>query len=252
MPTNVLFLYNNLLDAASSITASSEDSDYPASNVQNDLRKRVWKTEAGNANLVIDHGSAKAVTCVALIDYDWTAAPGTLDYELHTADAWGAPDNTEALTYRANPDTYGNKGSIIKTFSSISKRYNRLNVAYGSIWQLGRIFCGTYFEPSNNFAIEYTLDYLTPSRSSNALGGQRYVDEIEKKRTAELNFFVESYSEWQNFQAVINTIGIDNPFFISLDYDNYPGELTMYGHIESTSHSYDYHHHVHIVFIEDV
>lgn len=66
--SNILFLYDNLLDSAA-LTESSEASGFAVENIQHPFRTKVWRTEgatAGTANVVIDHGSRKVVTCVPL------------------------------------------------------------------------------------------------------------------------------------------------------------------------------------------
>lgn len=236
MATKILFLYNNLLDSAT-LTASSAATGFPASNLQNPFRTKVWRTAgatAGTANLVIDHGSAKAVTCVALTGYSWASAPGTFNFEANATDAWGAPSFTQAITWYASPSGNGNKTTIIKTFASQSYRYNRLNVVYspGAVptdWDLGRLFVGTYFAPTANYIPIWTLDFIDPSITSQTIGGQDHIDEIEKYRSLGFSFLVRTQAQWELFQAMINSVGISKDLFIAFDYDSEPDEMTIYG-----------------------
>ena len=133
--SNILFMYDNLLDTAT-LTASSAASGFPADNLKNPFRTKPWRTAgspAGVAQLVIDHGSAKAVDCIALIGYSWSAAPGKLMVEFNTADSWDNPAAREYLTWAANPTTNGNPGIIILKLSAArTYRYNRLSVVAAS------------------------------------------------------------------------------------------------------------------------
>ncbi len=242
----IAFLYNNLFDTAA-ITQSSQNASFPASNLQNAFRTKVWRTAggtAGTANLVIDHGSAKAVTACALVNYNWTSAPGTLDLEFHTSDAWGGPDNTEALTWIANPDANSNPGIIIKQFASISKRYNRLNVVYSpgatpTDWDLGRIFLGTYFSPTGEYLISFSDNIIDPSMSQLSASGQEHTDVITVYREKKINFITKTYSQWQAFMAMINNAGYNKNIIVAFDYVNYPGEQTWYGKIKNVRHQKD-------------
>ena len=231
------FFFENIFDAAT-LTASSEDSDFPASNLQHPFRTKVWRTSgatAGTANLVIDHGSAKAVTAIILANYNWTEAPGTFDLEFHTSDSWGAPSATVDLTsvFAATPDSFGNRNVILSTFASKSYRYNRLNIVYspGAVptdWDLGRIFLGTYFEPTYDYLYEHYERIVDPSYIGSSVGGQEHVDEISKYREKEISFVAQTYAQWRLFQDVVNEVGFSKDLFVAFDPDNYPNEMTWY------------------------
>jgi len=240
--SNIQFMWNNLLDQAT-LTASSEDSDFPASNLQNPFRTKVWTTAGttpGTANLVIDHGAATAVTAVVLINYSWSVAPGTLNLEFNATDAWGAPSATESLTWADTPDTYGNPCAIIKTFASKSYRYNRLNVVNAAgDWDLGRMYIGTYFEPTRDYNYQYAEEIPDPAMMSSSVGGQDHADEIEKYRQRKFGFKPTTYSQYRLFQQVYNTVGITKDLFIAFDPTNYANELTMYGKLTEFRHSKD-------------
>jgi hypothetical protein len=234
--TKIIFAYNNLLDSAT-LTASSENASFPASNLKNPFRSKVWRTAgatAGTANLVINHGSAKAVTCVALIGYNWTSAPGTLNFEANATDAWGAPSFQQALTWAANPTANGNPGIIFKTFASQSYQYNRLNVVYSpggspTDWNLGRIFVGTYFQPAKGFRRAHQESIIDPSYISQTIGGQDHVDTIAKYRTMTFDCQVLTQAQWESYQAMINNVGASKDMVIAFDYSNEPDEMTWYG-----------------------
>ena len=232
----VLFLYNNLLDTAT-LTASSAATGFPASNLTNPFRTKIWRTSgatAGTANLVIDHGTAKAVTCIALTGYSWTSIPDNLSIEFNDTDSWASPAHSEALTWYASPTSNGNKAVIIKIFSSQAYRYNRLKVVYspGGIptdWDLGRVFIGTYFEPSYGYSPGWTGEYIDESMGQRTIGGQEHFDEIEQFREFGISFKVDSQSQWELFQTMFLSGGIHKDLFVSLDYEEEPDEMTVYG-----------------------
>jgi hypothetical protein len=132
----MLFLFDNLIDSAT-VTASSAATGFPATNLQNPFRSKVWRTSgatAGLAQLVINHGSAKAVNAIALCGYSWTTAPGRLVMEFNSTDSWDTPAATETLTWNAPTTPGGNKGSIILKLSTTrTYQYNRLRVVSGNV-----------------------------------------------------------------------------------------------------------------------
>lgn len=231
--STLIFFYNNLIDSAT-LTASSEATGFPASNLKNPFRTKYWKTAgatAGTAQLVINHGSAKAVTACALTGYpDWAAAPGTLNLEFDDHDAWGAPDHTEALTWVSNTTPGGNKGTIIKTFASKSHQYNRLSVVNApGDWNLGRLFVGEYFEPTRDYSWGYEEEVVDPSLISRTIGGQDHADEIERYRVIRVRGIIESQAQWVLYQAMINTVGTRKEIFVAFDFTGEVAERTLYG-----------------------
>src|SRR5512135_2043401 len=229
---NILFLYNNLIDEAT-LTASSEATGFPASNLTNPFRTKVWRTAGaipGMADLVIDHSTPRTVTCVALVNYSWTSTPSTFTFEANATNAWGAPSFSQALTWAANPTANFNKGCIIQTFAGQTYRYNRLNVTYTpGDWDLGKIYVGTYFQPTVNYSLDWSQNIVDPSIISRSIGGQDHIDQIEKYREFDFSFLVATQAQWESFQTMINYIGINTDLFIAFDYTDEPDELTVYG-----------------------
>jgi len=238
MAANILFLYNNLVDSATSLTGSSEATGFLVENVKHPFRTKVWTTEgatAGDAYLDIDHGSAKNVDCIALANYDWVSAPGTLDLYFDDAADFSSVDHVEALTWAANPTANGNRGIIIKYFATQGYRYNRLRVVYapGAVptdWSLGRIFIGMKFEPTHTCLEKDDIQFIDESEIMIAPGGQRHVDEKALFRGKRFSFLAETQAQWEAFQAMINHVGIFKNLFIAFDYDNEPDEMTWYGY----------------------
>lgn len=229
-----LFLYNNLLDVAT-LTASSAATGFPANNLKNPFRSKYWKTAgatAGTAQLVIDHGTAKAVNAIALTGYpDWAAAPGTLVMQFNDTDSWGSPSASETLTWVSGTTPGGNKGTIIKKLSvSRTYRYNRLSVVNApGDWNLGRLFVGSYFEPTRDYGWGYEEEIVDPSMISRTIGGQDHADEIEKYRIVRVNGIILTQAQWVLYQAMINTVGMQKPLFLAFDYNGQPIEKTIYG-----------------------
>jgi len=231
---SILFLCNNLLDSAT-LTASSAATGFPANNLKNPFRTKTWKTAgatAGTAQLVINHGSAKAVNAIALTGYpDWLVAPGTLVMQFNATDSWGSPSATETLTWLAPTTPGGNKGTIIaKLANTRTYQYNRLSVVNAAgDWNLGRLFVGTYFEPTQNYGWGYGEEVVDPSIVSPTIGGQDHADIIEKYRKIICSGIIKTQAQWVLWQAMINTVGMVKPLFVAFDYANEPAERTIYG-----------------------
>ncbi len=228
------FLYNNLLDSAT-LTASSAATGFPANNLKNPFRTKTWKTAGatvGTANLLINHGSAKAVDAIALTGYpDWLVAPGTLVMEFNATDSWGAPSATETLTWVAPTTPGGNKGTIIKKLAATrTYQYNRLSVVNApGDWNLGRLFVGPYFEPLQTYGYGYEEEVVDPSMLSQTIGGQDHADEIERYRIMRCSGIIKTQAQWVLYQAMNNAVGIRKELFVAFDYTGDVAERTIYG-----------------------
>ena len=226
-------MYNNIFDDAA-LTESSEADGFPAENIQNPFRTKVWRTEglvAGTANLVIDHGAAKAVNAIAITGHNWSSAPATLDVEFNTIDNWVAPAATESLTWADYETANGNLATIIKKLDTTrTYRYNRLNVVYApGDFDIGKIFLGEYFEPTIEQTIGIMQDFEDKSRIMSTIGGQDHVDEIEMYRTIKFKMIARTQVQWELFQKMLRAVGKRKDLFIAFDYTNEPNELTIYG-----------------------
>lgn len=88
----------------------------------------------------VDLGSAKQITCLIIQDHNFSAA-ATITLQAHTADAWGAPDESDVLVWNSG---------IIVAFFDYTKRWWRLTVTDAAntdgYISVGELFLGTYTE----------------------------------------------------------------------------------------------------------
>ena len=178
--------------------------------------------------------SGGEVSAVALTGYSWASAPGTLNLEFNNANSWGSPAVTEALTWYASPSANGNKAVIIKEFTSQNYLYARLSVVYSpggtpTDWDLGRMFLGPYFEPTDGYLYDYTEDHIDESYIQRSVGGQDHVDEIEMYRTISFSHVIQTQAQYELFQRMVNAVGTKKDLFIAFNYADEPDEMTIYG-----------------------
>lgn len=210
------FIYDNEWDKYDIDSYSSQDGNFPASNTQNTHSDVVWRATGDTSeNIVIDGGSAGAITAnsVAIINHNLSSG-ATIKFQMHTADAWGAPDVDETLTWRS--------GTIVKFFTSASKRWMRISIQDAAntdgYIELGRVFCGTYLQIDPSSRAEFSIenvrnDIVLDTDTNNAYGhtGVGY-------RQFEYNFPPTAYSMISNIRTVWDTVGRYKPF-VMMNYD---------------------------------
>ncbi len=221
------FMWNNLVDTAT-ITASSEDAALPGSNIANALRAKVWRTATASVspdvataeNIVIDLGSAKAVTSVILLDHDLTASDTGIVLEGNDSDSWGAPSFSQPLTRVS--------GVIAAYFSSQSYRYWRVaftKSAASETREIGRVFLGAY----DTLPIaSMNISPVDTSKTTKTIGGQTYNDirPIYDDVMIQTPPILKATSDI--FKAIFDSVGMHKPYFISIDHDIEPVDWIYY------------------------
>lgn len=210
------FFYDNQIDYAGvTFTPTSEVPGLPAENLANELRKRVWRTTTGGPTerVVIDLGSAKAITTLILIDHDLVAGDTNILLEGNSADSWGAPAFSQSLTWASGP--------ILQTFTQQTLRYWRLSFTKTSASEsreIGRLYLGTYAETEHqpDFA-GYDEMREDPSRKAKTLGGQTWTDRQEQFDvvTAEMSHVSQTLAD--QIRTIARAVGQSISFFVQVD-----------------------------------
>jgi len=173
------FLYDTALFDGATLTASSEKSTLPGSNLQNDIVRRPWRTDDADStkNVVYDIGSAVAVNAVGIFGFNLTSV-ALLTIQAHTADSWGSPSLNVGMTIPTDSDgTLFEKAITFFEQGTESYQYWRILI-HGDMsqpyWELGRLVAGQYFEPSVPPDLRATRTEIDPSIITRTDGQQSY------------------------------------------------------------------------------
>lgn len=209
------YLHNLLLDSSltSTVTASSANRYWPASNILNPHRQLVWQASAAGAQtLVFDLSAAQLVNAFAAVGY---TGGGSVTIQGNSVDSWATPPVSEAVTVDA---PYG-----YATFTTVSYRYWRLVLpALSNIHALGAAFLGvrdafleTYANPRRyRFGAEITE--IAEDTNAIALNG---VERGFRKPTRwgfRIQLAYASQIEARNVADVFFRYRFDLPFFFQL------------------------------------
>jgi len=191
------------------ITASSANAFYPVSNLQDQQTIREFRTAdtVTTANLVIDLGSAMAVTDVILAGnmVDRTIGLTSLTIEANATDSWGAPSfSSGAITDIA-------KGILIAQFASQSYRYWRLVLTNsgGNYAGFGAMFMGTRLAQPVSFGWE--LGFQSRDVVIEGLYGQVYGQSRNYQRYLAMPLNVISKAEVETLIDMVAAVGITLP-----------------------------------------
>jgi hypothetical protein len=164
----VKFLQTNLIDSAS-LTGSTEESAYPAANVQDSILASVWRTTGVTSeNLVINLGTAQSADIVFLGNHNLTSS-ATITLQANSSDSWGAPPFSESLTWES--------GVINKAFTSASYQYWRILIADATntdgYLKLGGVGLGAAYAPPG-IGTTYQVENRSTARKYTTETGQNY------------------------------------------------------------------------------
>lgn len=206
--------YNNVIDADGVIlTPTTYDSAYPADLLANEQRSYGWKTGDTQAaeNVVINLGSAQAVTSVILLDHDLLNTDSLIKLEGNSSDTWGAPPVSETLTWAA--------GIISKTFNSATYQYWRLSftkASAGAQRMIGRMFLGTYYSTTEGVG-NVKIKPVDLSQSQRSEGGQKWSDAQDCYRMYDIDFDAMSNSQLDSLITFVDLVGTFKSFFFQID-----------------------------------
>ena len=185
------------------LLSSSSGSGNPASNVLHPFRKLLWTTGSSTANEYLEFQFPTAVSCsgVCIFNHDFTT--DTLAIKANTSSSWGSPPLVGSLTV----DT------VIKaTLPSTPYQFWRIEITKptaGTIRNIGALILGTYYdtlqEPDYDGYSEETID---PSKVTKGLGGQTYIETLDKYRVIQTDFSDISATMKNDLNTIANTVGV--------------------------------------------
>lgn len=207
----IRFLSNNLIETAQP-TASTENAQFPVTNIQSDFRTKVYRSTSNSDNIVFDMGSTEPVDYVGIVD-NWQNGFGvsTITVEANATDSWGAPAFSTTLTFDSA------FGVGIKSFTEQNYRYWRLvftsTLGY---CEVANLFIGKAVNiDTNGIAFNWAYKNADLKRQSVSRYGQEFIDDIaQRKELTGLKINVMNTTELDSFFEVFDNRRTVKPMFI--------------------------------------
>jgi len=216
----IRFLWDNLFDGGS-ITASSEDSDFPVTNIRHRWHTRAWRSTGVSSEWVkCDLASAQDIR-VFVFKYHNLTSSATLKIQANSSDSWSSPPVDQTLVYGTDwNDSHG----VYFWDTNQSYRWWRFTLADSGnsdgYLSIGRIFLGDFFEPTYNFTDAHRVRYTDPSTKMYSSGGQVSVASKPHFRFWEYNFALVKSPDERTFETIFDAVGQSVPYFICQDADD--------------------------------
>lgn len=219
----IKFLYNNKVEGAS-LSASTENAQYPLSNLQHDFRTKVYRSTSNSDSVVFDLGAIEDVDYIALVD-NWKNGFGitACTIQANATDSWGSPAFSTTITL----DTTFGIG-IKELASTESYRYWRLVLTSTlGYCELAHVFIGQAESITTN-GVSYGFNYTNKDlmKMTSTRYGQEYIDDIGTRKSLDnLAFQVMSTSELDQIFNVFDNRRTVKPFILKMG----DGTNTMIG-----------------------
>jgi hypothetical protein len=213
--------FNLVNQDATLITANSENSLFPLSNLKDSRTTKEFRTQTGttSAQVVFDFITTEPVTDVALVgnSVQGLNLSGTVTIEANITNTWGAPAFSTTLT----PSELYNFGHT--SFTEQNYRFWRISFSNTSDFAgLSNIFIGKNlmadpFERNINFGWSYENRANTKFQQNRY--NQRFFDKINKQQIIKASFSNLSKSDYEDLQDAFDLNGIDLPVWVVIDPD---------------------------------
>lgn len=202
--------WNNQSDAAL-ISAGSQVTTLPVSNVQQVHLSRKWHTLAGvhASYLLLDMLAAASCSLLGVLGSNLTAT-ATFRLRASNTDVTAATgDLLDTGTISAGVKT--GYGAIYYPFNAVAARYWRLDLTDTSLpdnLQVGRLFLGPSWQPSINQEYGWSVTALDDSDVVESYGLQIYVDEKPQRRQLQFSLaFMDQPEMYGNAFALARAAG---------------------------------------------
>jgi hypothetical protein len=208
---NQIFLVENLVKLAT-ITASSENAQYPLSNLKDDRRTKTFRSTSNSTTVTLDFGTPVDINTIALVDSTLESFGfSALTLELNNVDVWTSPSVSQAVTIDTGNSFAYHYFDTVQTY-----RYARL-VLTGSegFVELGKVFLGKSVELGElSFSYPLQVSWSTNANVSRNRLGQKFIDEINTQREISGGINTLTKEEFQPLLDMLKYASYTRPIWI--------------------------------------
>lgn len=217
-----LMVTNYCTEPATTVTASTEDTNFPASNLKHPFRSKRWRsTDVTSESVVYDFVTTEAINSVVLLwpreDGIKLSASAVIKIQANATNSWSSPSVDQTLTI-------SNDYSIASHYfnSDQSYRYWRVKIEDPSntlgFVELGLAWIGKALA-IENAQNGFVWDLIDQSNSTKTEFGHVYDDEYPILQSIEFKYQFIDYDTIQILENAYRLNGSTNPVLVVIDQD---------------------------------
>lgn len=216
----IKFYHDNLLWADSTtITASDEDGFFPASNLADTRRTKVFRSTAISSSIVIDTISTEEVDSILLVPNSKTGWGFTspILVSANPTNTWGSPAYSTSII---SSEIDQEHDFAFKSITQQSYRFWRFTFDGTPYPEVSKIFLGLE-QSIGTRSISFGWQYQDEDNSiiSTNRYGQKFIDVINRQKKFNFQFENLSKTEVDDFFSLYDHVGKTLPFFVRIGCD---------------------------------
>lgn len=212
--------YNLVTQTQTVITATNENALFPASNLKDSRRTKVFRSTANSCNIVFDMITTETVNSIVLVPHSsngW-GINTPITVEGNATNTWGAPSFSTTITTELDQI----HEIAVKEFADQSYRFWRLSFTGTTICEVSKVFIGALQEIGSSRTMDYGWQYIQDDLSivSTNRYGQKFVDLIDDQKKMIFDINLMTKDEFDDYLTVYDYNRKSRPFFFKVDSTN--------------------------------
>jgi hypothetical protein len=216
--------YNYAFDPSVSITATSEDSNFPASNLARYSRSRVWRSSgiAATERVVFDLQTSDAIDSFALlfnpiqgegVKFSDTAV---LTLKANATNSWATPAVSVTLAIDANYDVITHFFTSPQSYRYWAVEIQDVGNAFGYV-EIAKVILANSTQLGQLPELGFKDSIQDQSKVSETPYGHRYADTYPSRRSFDFNYAAMTDADIQTLQLIFRRVGSIVPVAVALD-----------------------------------
>lgn len=208
---SLLFYTGNLIDNAT-FTASTENLNFPPSNLKDPRRTKVFRTLSNADTLILDFQETSEIDSIFIVDEPRNGfGISTLSFDLNATSNFTSPAYSDSLTYSTV------HGVGFKSFTQQDYRFCRLSLTSTlGYCELSKIFIGKELNLGKGPNFNWTYQDKDLSIIKENRYGQRFVDVITRQKQFSISLSLLNKDQLDKIFKLYDENSTTKPFFVSI------------------------------------
>lgn len=218
----VRFYAHNLTDKAT-ITPSSENAEFPVSNILDNRRTKVFRSTSNSTSIVFDFGTFQEIDSFAIVGHTFYGFGFTsITLEFNNTNSWTTPAFSQTLTPDYEFDFCNFEFSNVQNY-----RYARLVLTNTEgFCEISNVFFGkrTQFVDTD-YSYPLGFRYKNLGTINKNRYGQKFVDEITLQKLLDGKIDYIASSNIDEYFEMTDLLSTTVPFFVVFDTTTIMGNM---------------------------
>jgi hypothetical protein len=208
------FFSGNLVDQAT-FTPSTENLNFPASNLLDARRSKVFRSTSGTSTLILDFQETSEIDSVFIVDNPRNGfGISTISFDLNATSNFTSPAYSDSFTFSTI------HGLGYKIFTQQDYRFARLNLTSAlGYCELSKIFMGKHIDLGRGPSFNWSYQNKDISTVRENRYGQKFIDIIGRQKVLNISLNLLNKEQLDQVFEIYDDKGTTKPLFITIGDD---------------------------------